>query len=281
MIIDLPHQAPEDPIGQVPTLRASSFQRELSSGRTRPCVFWCEDPNGVHSGEFVVKLHSAVDTGIVGLVCELVAALLARRLGLSVPDPALIDIGPDLAAAIPNQHVQDHAQRSLGLNYGCKFLRGGYSTWPKNTRIPEYLVQTALRVFIFDALVDNPDRRPDKPNLLWRSNELILIDHEAAFSFLYAINIGSAVPWEVSKLSYLRQHVLRGELVRVLRGGLVHGYSAIGQRIASLSEADWTKIEQLVPPAWKKPELAKIRNHVMAIVRNHEAFIQNIKQLLR
>ena len=36
-------------------------------------------------------------------------------------------------------------------------------------------------------MIQNPDRRQDKPNLLRKGDELAIFDHEMAFSFLYAL----------------------------------------------------------------------------------------------
>jgi hypothetical protein len=44
-------------------LSATSLQKVLLSGRTKPCIFFCEDESGEKSGEYVVKLKVGVETG--------------------------------------------------------------------------------------------------------------------------------------------------------------------------------------------------------------------------
>lgn len=43
---------------KITVLNATSLQRVLHSGRTNPCIFFCEDENGEKSGEYVVKLKT-------------------------------------------------------------------------------------------------------------------------------------------------------------------------------------------------------------------------------
>jgi hypothetical protein len=64
----------------------------------------------------------------------------------------------------------------------------------------------ARETIAFDAFILNPDRTADRPNLLWKDEELVLFDHELAFSFLYAIG-GSAEPWTDRFEGPLRSHV--------------------------------------------------------------------------
>ncbi len=42
-------------------LNATSFQRRMGSGRTKPCLFFCEDESGENSGEYVVKLKEGME----------------------------------------------------------------------------------------------------------------------------------------------------------------------------------------------------------------------------
>ena len=168
----------------VPTLIATSYQKSFEAGRTAPGVFICEDANGNSVGEFVVKLRHNVEAGNSAMLRELVANLLADELGLVVPEPAIIRLEADLAGSIVHEPVAESVRGSIGLNFGSKNLTGGYVTWPNNKPIPPLLKEAATDVFTFDALIHNPDRRRDNPNILWKGDQIALIDHESAFAFL-------------------------------------------------------------------------------------------------
>ncbi|MCI0468633.1 MAG: hypothetical protein L0Y62_01030, partial [Nitrospirae bacterium] len=61
----------------IPVFKANSLQRVLQSGRTKPCIFFCEDERCEGSGEYVVKLKARMENGVNGLAAELIASQLA------------------------------------------------------------------------------------------------------------------------------------------------------------------------------------------------------------
>lgn len=189
-------------------LKAVGFVKRMTSGRTKPTVLACEDINGEADDtfEFVVKLRGSIETGPIGLMCEIVASRLGLFLDLPVVEPALVEITEEFVASVPDREAKDALNRSLGLNFGSVNLSGGYHTWPVGKSVPQALRQTASEIIAFDAFILNPDRRRDNPNLFWRDEELVLFDHDLAFSFLFAIPL-SATPWAESFERSLRSHV--------------------------------------------------------------------------
>jgi len=157
----------------------------MTSGRTKPAVFLCEDLDGNSAGEFVVKLRRGIDSGVVGLTCELLSSLLAEKLGIRTPNPAIVEIDPAIGGLL-NPRDTEMARlirNSGGLNFGSEVLVGGYSVWPIDKSVPASLERLAGEIFFFDALTQNPDRKVNNPNFLWKGEEILLIDHELGFSF--------------------------------------------------------------------------------------------------
>ena len=101
--------------------------------------------------------------------------------------------------------IAGKVRKSVGLNFGCELLTG-VSTWLVGRTIPEAMWESAVHVFAFDALIQNPDRRYDNPNLLTRADDMFVYDHEAAFSFLLDVR-PSSTPWMLDREAYLREHV--------------------------------------------------------------------------
>jgi type III secretion system FlhB-like substrate exporter len=62
---------------------------------------------------------------------------------------------PQLASAILS---------AVGLNFGTRVI-SPMSTWFVGRSIPEAMLATAATIFAFDALIKNPDRRVDNPNI--------------------------------------------------------------------------------------------------------------------
>jgi hypothetical protein len=199
-------------VPHIPIVRAVAFHQELATGSTGPCILSCEDMDGEPAGEYVVKFRTKVRGGPTGLLFECVAAQLAIRLGLHTPSPAIVLLDPALADATPDQRVSGKIRENLGVNYGCCFL-AGYNTWYVDGPVPLSLRQAACEIMAFDALIDNGDRRREKPNLLWKGEEIFVIDHELAFSFVRLIG-DTPAPFDYHSLGFLRKHPLYAGLRR-------------------------------------------------------------------
>ncbi|MBI4825826.1 MAG: hypothetical protein HY807_05320 [Nitrospirae bacterium] len=140
----------------IPYLHASSYQRRMTSGRTRPCLFFCEDADGEIIGEYVVKLRAGVVNTEVGLFSELMASQLAGFLNIPTPEPAIIIVNPELADIIKDPQLESDIRSSSGHNFGSKVITGGLFTWPIGEAIPQSLKQVASEVFAFDAMIQMP-----------------------------------------------------------------------------------------------------------------------------
>lgn len=235
----------------------------------------CEDENGNNAGEYVVKFKGGTETGVTGMCCELIASLLADELGLPRPAPAIVDLDPNMGNLLSpkDSDVAAIIKKSGGSNFASRTLSGGYGTWPVNKSVPSALTQLAAEIFAFDALIQNPDRRPNNPNLLWKGSEIIIIDHELAFSFLYQIGI-SGRPWELSTSAgdFLNDHVFSKDLK-----GKNIDHSRLREALEGIDEATLDALIDQVPIEWKNNTLSRIRAHIRD-VRNHAAeFIEQVK----
>lgn len=76
-------------------LQAVSYQWTMESGRTKPCLFLCEDTVSGILGEYVVKLKAGLETRENGLAAELIASQLAAVLDLRSPDIAELEAKVD------------------------------------------------------------------------------------------------------------------------------------------------------------------------------------------
>ncbi|MBQ0987965.1 hypothetical protein KBZ10_26290 [Streptomyces sp. F63] len=130
---------------------------------------------GDDRGLWVVKFAGAAQ-GRKTLVAEAICAELGRRLGLRIPEPAVVRLDPVLGLGEPDPEVQ-HLLRAGGPDLGVRFLSGALGFDPLGW---EMTPADAGRVVWFDALVGNVDRSWRNPNLLVWQGEPWLIDHGAA-----------------------------------------------------------------------------------------------------
>jgi len=133
-------------------------------------------------GRFVLKLRGA-GGGVPALIAELIVAELAERLGLPVPERALVELDADFSSDDRNDELYGLLTRSVGLNVGFRHLEGARPPRPEElARLDD---DFALGVLWLDGLTLNPDRTSSNPNILFWKQRPWLIDHGAALSFHY------------------------------------------------------------------------------------------------
>lgn len=226
----------------LPKVTAVSLIKAFDKGRTVPCLLLCQDAEG-NDIEAVIKWRSGPETMDLGGICELLAALLADDLGLKTPKPLLIEIAPDFHQGILSPTLSQVARKSAGPNFGTVFIPN-LPTWPTGRDVPLNLKQSAAEALAFDVLVDNPDRRRDKPNLLSNGAELTLLDHEQAFSFLRGV-IGWRPPWADADVRHLSKHVFFQQLK-----GAAPTFDRLTGALAAVSDTRLDEYGRLVPAEW-------------------------------
>src|SRR3712207_292067 len=153
---------------------ATTYLLPLREGGSLPGLVEADD-----LGTYVVKFRGA-GQGRKALVAEVVAGELGRRLGLPVPELAVIALDPVVARHEPDEEVQDLLRASAGTNLAMDFLPGALGFDPLAHQVDAEL---ASHVLWFDALVSNVDRSWRNPSLLLWHGALHLVDHGATLLF--------------------------------------------------------------------------------------------------
>jgi hypothetical protein len=157
------------------TVVATRYVTPLREGGSLPGLVEADD-----DGLYVVKFRGA-GQGPRALVAEWLAGELARAIGLPVPDLVAAEIDPNLGDAEPDEEIHDLVRASGGPNLGMDFLPGALAF---NPAVPGAVAVVdpafAADVVWLDALVTNPDRTAQNPNLLVWHGRPWLIDHGAA-----------------------------------------------------------------------------------------------------
>ena len=186
---------------------AAEVVREATSGRTRPLIMSC-DSGADENIEVFCKVSDGCEEGILGLAREVVAACIADCLDLPVPDPWLVDLPEALPNALQDVSIARRIRGSSNVAFGSTFLRRPFSVWPQGKRISRSMLPVALGAFVFDAVIENVDRRTSNPICLVAGEEIRLIDHELAFPQNLVGNRVS--PWELGGMQWLKdrdQHI--------------------------------------------------------------------------
>lgn len=256
----------------IPTLSAISFQKVLGHGSTKPCVLLCENESTNDICEYVVKLINGVRGGTLGLASELMASEIANALQIRIPEAAFIKIDKVFIESINKNEELNNLIQSIGLNFGSKFMTGGYTTWPAAYAIPPNLLNLAVDIFAFDMLIQNVDRRAEKPNLLYKGDELYIIDHELAFAFMYDLE-PLKEPWKItSLLNTIEKHIF----YKKIKGKKIN----LDNFLSLLKKLNPAKIIGNIPDEWENLLIDKILKHLEIIIIHADDFIEELKEIL-
>jgi hypothetical protein len=144
--------------------------------------------------------------GTAPLVAEVVVGELADALGIPTPARCLVELEPNLESEYPHEELLALLARSQGWNLGFEFLEGYRDvTVGDARRIPP---AHAAPIIWLDALVENPDRTAQNPNLMIKAGRVTLIDNGAALMFQYDWeNVTEQAPRAAG--AYVENHLLQ------------------------------------------------------------------------
>lgn len=179
------------------TVTVERYVTPLREGGSMPAVVEAND-----LGLYVLKFRGA-GQGVRALIAEIIAAGIARAIGLPMPELVLARLDAALAQTEPDPEIQDLIRASDGLNLGVDYLSGAVNFDPAVDRVPQ---DFATRLVWFDAFIGNVDRSARNTNLLVWHRKPWLIDHGASLTFHHAWNGSVAQP--AKAFAPIADHVL-------------------------------------------------------------------------
>lgn len=228
----------------IPRAILTRVDRVAVQGRTGPILSACE-ADGEDEIEVFVKLSAGCDQNVVNLAREAIAACLAADLGLPVPRPWLVEIPAEIIPAVTDSQIADKLRRSCPVAFGST-RTPGFSTWTTGQRLSDAMRPIATSILLFDAIIQNPDRRVDNPNCLVRGDDLRIIDHELAFA--HRLMLLWRAPWLLGGMNDLAaadRHIFLHELK-----GVPIDFARIRPRWTALSDARLRAYEGAIPLEW-------------------------------
>ena len=126
-------------------------------------------------------------------------------------------------------------------------------------------------------MIQNPDRRENKPNLLRKGDDLAIFDHEMAFSFLYAL-APDEYPWDGKGIEFVKEHIF----YRVLKGKEVSWKRLQG----ALDAVDGRRLDMYtaaVPQEWRQDSreaAERIQGYLELAIRNSKSLFQKMAEVL-
>lgn len=258
----------------IPTVLATTYSDVCSSGATRPCIFNCVNNNNL-SVDYVVKFYGAIGPAVI---FETLASVLGRKLGLGVPECAIVKIDPAMETVVQDEVARERLMKHSGPHFGSKEIV------PRATPLNEGflltagpLLEQAFDIFAFDMLIQNLDRTAfdqiGKQNILFRDTDLYPIDHEKAFSFVLLL-LPDGQPWEIRDKEYATRHIFRTRLHHHVSGrGRTDWFDRFMNRLETLSITDIIDVTENLPNEWyNKRYEDKIVEHFRLVFENLDRF---------
>ena len=247
----------------LPCFAAIAFDYATVRGNTRPVALRVDCGDGVEDG-YMVKMRAGFRDHYSGPLNEAVCSLLAQRLGLDVPKPAVIDVGNEFYRCIPDSEPdrKEYTRNSVGPNFGCQNLGADWKTWLPNRRPSPGQRDAAAAIFAFDALVQNSDRGRENPNLLYSGSVLVAYDHENTFGYLRRIP-STGFPWSFETRYMLREHIF----FQQLKASQV-SFAPFCDALEALSDRDLAEIEECIPVEWHNGDDLPLTIEYIRRVRN-------------
>jgi hypothetical protein len=157
----------------------------MDEGESEPLLVMAYTDDWSESREVVLKLRepgavAANRHGDTALACELVCGVVARVLGFSVPDYAIVEVSEQFASAVQDDAVRARLEGSVGANFGTAYLAGCRSWSAQKRTLGGELQQTLTDLLEYDSVILDGDRTAEHPNLLWDGDDCYPIDHSLA-----------------------------------------------------------------------------------------------------
>lgn len=253
------------------------FDLATVNGRTKPSFVTCELDTGA-TVEVVAKFSGGCDQGNINLAREVIGACLAGDLGLPVPEPFLLNVDIEWAATIPDVERREAVLRGSSVAFGSRALVGQFNIWGAGNRVSDTMMPVAAAIFVFDAIIQNPDRRAGNPNCLVRGDQMHIFDHELAFS--HGLVLGWSPPWRMGGLGTLEQsgnHIFRDDLT-----GRNIDFDPIRASWANLSDAQIADYEAALPMEWNDIHDTAIRSIdlIKGARDNIDAVLDEVRRVL-
>ena len=245
-------------------------------GRTGPVIAACK--NGEENEvKVVMKLSAGCDQQVTNLAREAIAACLADDLGLPVPRPWLIEIPPEIIPDVTDTQVLEKLSHSSPVAFGST-RSSGFNVWSSVQRLTAAMHPLAAGILLFDAIIQNPDRRTDNPNCLVHGDDLLIIDHELAFA--HRVILMWKAPWVQGGMQTFEtpgNHIF----VQELKGRQID-FGPIRDRWNGLSDTRLQEYETTIPPEWAAARLdidaalkliAEARDNIDACIKELERIL--------
>lgn len=240
-------------------LRATRYERVMIRGLNHPMLIRATDPDSGVEYKVVLKCNAGYSTQPLARLREILCYLLAVKMEIPTPIPVMVWI-PEGFSWFASDHAV-HAKllaASEGWNFGTIHLGKSWKQWMKGIAAKKIDPEQVENAFSYDAMVQNADRVADNSNLLWKGDQLMVLDFDKAFGYNQLYRTHNH-PWQgIIPSLQLPRHCLFPHVKKMQRGE-----ELLAQKLWELIE-EWKLEESLGTLAeWVQSQWATTENEIL------------------
>ncbi len=260
---------------KLPKVFAQLFHSNFNTSANKPLLITGINKESGEKLDYVVKLKAAERMSNEASMRELLACFISMEFDLPVIQPAIVEITPEFVETLKANDSWQPANKSLGNNFGSLNLTD-HKILIINQPLNNHQLLHAQNAFFFDMFIQNSDRTTNKPNVLTNGNDLVILDHEIAFGFIFPPSLTIKI-WEMTEVGkeWVRNHCLL-PLIK----GKEYNFNELSEKMDNLNTAFWVKAASLIPPEWMTDQFVSIRATLTNIIKEKAKFILELKKIL-
>ncbi len=261
----------------LPEIEGSEAGKILKSGRTRPMIIQGICKQTGFKSEYVVKFKGSEEMWEDSTLNELLGAWIGLELGLNIPEPVVVNVSKEFIETMKTHGNYKIATNSIGFNFGNVYHEA-FQEFISGQPVSPVLKLKLLDLFAFDVLIGNTDRRVDKPNFLPNGKDLLIYDHELAFSFTKQLSFArNPQPWLILPIDL--QWLNNNFCYNLLKGNSFD-FSNFVTRMNVINGSFWQKAESFMPAEWKTKNFGIIKDYITMVIYHAADLGQELKRIL-
>lgn len=264
---------------RLPVIEALSAFDLYDKGTTEPLAVWGADTHTGERGQYVVKFKNSGRMTPTSSAFELIGAWMAKELELPVVEPVLVNISPDfIETSLKGRDGYRAAFQSQGINFGSKYI-SGYSNIPQAPfSLPKELENTTELIYVFDMFIANTDRGHQRPNVISNGSNLLIYDHELAFSFLLILPfLRNKTPWILNEADRnLYENHFFYKWLKERKPDLTEHVD----KLKCFNTVFWSKVYENLPDEWRTDKVSEIEPYLTGIIENLPYFAKSLNKTI-
>lgn len=187
---------------------------------------------------------------------------------MNVPDAFCVAVTPAFANGIADPGIRAEALRSCVHTFGSGFQKG-FARWVHGVPVHPDLRYAASELLAFDVYIHNIDRRFDNSNVLFRREELLVIDHDLAFEFIHP-----PAYFDPVLAPRIDDVVVRHPFGLPLKGKLP-SLAGFRRELQSLTDAWFDDLRAATPPEWIAGPVSAHFDRIIAVLRDRRDHVDD------